>query len=505
MGVKIEGVSFRYKGSAQKALSEISFDVRPGELLFVVGGNGSGKSTLLSCISGLASNLDEGHIDGIIKINNVNITAYGDKVPAGLVLQDSDTYLFEEVSEEIAYPLLNSGIPSSEAQERIYNVAELFGIKHLLHRKMSSLSGGERQKVAIATVLVTSAEILLLDDPVEQLDPEAAHELLKFLRNLTSQGRSVIVTARRLDYARVYADRIIFLRNGFVVENGILRSEVTGLTSWHLEERRDSRVSSLEKLNLEKSLPVINFKKLSHLFTDGGGIQDIDLTVEPGEIVAVMGPNGAGKSTLVKHCLRLLVPQQGKGFIFGEDLSQAKTWQLAKRIGMLFQNPDDQIFNERVDKEVAWSLKTKGITWEKALVEARNVLGELDLLEVSAKHPYSLPQFQRQLVAVASVLVTKPELIIFDEPTKSMDVELISKVMKLVLQRRGQGATVIIITHDPALAWFFADRTVLLVNGRLLGAGSTREVLLDKNLTKKANLSGHPFLAELERGNLAGS
>lgn len=494
MNIKVERLSFGYQGSARKALNDVTLEAS-GELVFVVGGNGSGKSTLLSCIAGLAPGLVEGQIEGFIEINGVKITDYAGKVPVGLVLQDSDTYLFEEVAEEIAYPLLNSGFSPEEAQKKISPVAKLLKLEHLLHRKLSSLSGGERQKVAVAAALVTDAPGLLLDDPVEQLDPAAAHELLVFLKNLADHGKSIIVTARKLTYAVGYADRIIFLKNGSVVPNESRHGDSADFTF-----SRDDIKPALGQTHAggRPGLPVLDFSRLSHRFATGGGIEDIDLTVESGEILAVMGPNGAGKSTLIKHCLRLLAPQEGTGFVFGEDITKAKTWQLAKRVGMLFQNPDDQIFNETVEKEVAWGLKIKGSTWEQAVVKARNVLAQLDLREAAGKHPHSLPQFQRQLIALAGVLAAEPELIILDEPTKTLDEELILKVMNLILERRSQGATVIIITHDPVIAWHFTDRTALLVGGRLIGLGQTREVLLDKTLTRQANLSSHPFVAALE-------
>lgn len=272
------------------------------------------------------------------------------------------------------------------------------GVSHLLQRKMSTLSGGERQKIAVATALATNSSVLLLDEPVEQLDPDASHAVFTVLRRLAREGKTVVISGRRLDYAKVYADRVAFLNYGslagvFPADSVLADNE--SCFDFAVEKTKDtgnsgnSRQACKEKLS-DLSSDIVKFAQVTHLFPDGGGVEDIDLNIKPGEILAIMGPNGTGKSTLIKHCLGLLRPQKGKAFLFGEDVSGLPTWKLAQKVGMLFQNPDDQIFNERVDKEVAWNLKVRGVKWDGALIEARRVLADLRLQNLFEKHPHEL-------------------------------------------------------------------------------------------------------------------
>ncbi|ATW27441.1 ABC transporter ATP-binding protein [Candidatus Formimonas warabiya] len=510
MTIIVNNLSFRYHDSSVKALKGIDLEAQPGELLFIIGGNASGKSTLLLCMAGIIPHLVTGELSGDILVDHIRMGENGiQQERPGMALQDSDTYLFEEVFQEIAYPLVNQGASQEEVSDSVYAASKSLGISRLLHRSMSTLSGGERQKVAIATALVTKSPVLLLDEPVEQLDPDAAHEVLTILQKMAREGKTVIVTGKQGDFARKYAGKIVFLDNGSSVRNISAAGNIFDdnparhLSAPNLKVARESSCGEqlLEERDAGTLSPVVKFEKVTHLFQDGGGVEEIDFAIKPGEVIAIMGPNGAGKSTLLKHCLGLLRAQKGKTFIFGEDASALPSWKLAQKVGMLFQNPDDQIFNERVDKEVAWNLKVRGMTWEQALSEAKKVLEELGLLDLCEKHPHELIRSQRQLIALASVLVTHPDLIILDEPSKSLDHKHVREIMDRILQQRPSRGAVIIVTHDPALAWLYADRIALIVAGRLAGIGNTEDILLDHVRMEKAKLSRHPFVMDLHESN----
>lgn len=506
MSIKVKGLNFRYAGSSIKALNDLDLEAQPGELLFVIGGNGSGKSTLFSCIAGLVPDLVKGELSGEITIDEIKIGVNSQpRNPVGMVLQDSDTCLFEDVDQEIAYPLINCGVSGAELYKCVFEAAQALGVSHLLQRKMSTLSGGERQKIAVATALANNSSVLLLDEPVEQLDPDAAHEVFTVLRRLTREGKTVVVSGRSLDYAKVYADRIAFLNSGSlagVFPGDSVLPDNESCFDFAVEKTKDtgnsgnSRQTFSEKVSNFSSY-IAKFEQVTHLFSDSGGVEDIDLTIKPGEILAVMGPNGAGKSTLIKHCLGLLRPQKGNAFLFGEDVSDLPAWKLAQKVGMLFQNPDDQIFNERVDKEVAWNLKVRGMKWDSALIEARRVLAELGLQNLCEKHPHELTRSQRQLIALASVLVTRPDLIILDEPSKSLDSKWVAEVMAKVCSQRQREGAIVIVTHDPSIAWAYADRVALIVEGRLADIGNTKEIFLDPVLMERAKLLRHPFVISL--------
>lgn len=509
MTIRVNNLCFKYDDSTIRALNGIDLEAQPGELLFVIGGNSSGKSTLLLCMAGIIPDIVTGELSGDIIVNDINIresSVQQDHV--GMVFQDSDTYLFEEVFQEIAFSLINYGVLKDEINDAVYAISDVLGIKHLLSRSMSTLSGGERQKIAIAAALATKSSVLLLDEPIEQLDPDAAHEVLKVLKAIALDGKTVIVTGKRLEFARKYADKILLLDNGTIIKC-VLKDETISEDEFGIGYYTND-VNSFNEINCrrqilvddkEDTLPVVKFEEMTHLFPDGGGVEEIDFKAMPGEVIAIMGPNGAGKSTILKHCLGLLRAQKGKTFVFGKDAGNLPSWKIAQRVGMLFQNPDDQIFNERVDKEVAWNLKIRGIKWEEAIIMAKEVLCELGLLDLGEKHPHELIRSQRQLIALASVMVTHPDLIILDEPSKSLDSRHVVEIMDFILNQRQCNGAIIIVTHDPALAWFYADKVVLIVAGRLVGIGSTIDILLNKDLMEKAKLSQHPFIIDLNQNN----
>lgn len=497
MGISIKALSFQHSNASFKVLNDINLKARTGELLFVIGKNGSGKSTLLSCIAGLVPDFIPGEMSGAINIYNKTGYANSKRTPVGMAIQDSDTYLFEEVDQELIYPVINSGVSPAEAERRVSEIASLLDMEHLLKRAMSTLSGGEKQKISIAAALATNAPALLLDEPIEQLDPDAAHKVFSRLKEMARQGKTIIVAARNRDYANLYADSIYSLERGRLEPVQIDPQLVTNYNSATIAGAWSNTHGASRKQHhdVSRSQPVVKFEHLSHSFQSGCGIEDISLTVERGQVTAIMGPNGAGKSTLIKHCISLLKPREGSVYVFSENTIEQPAWKLAQRVGILFQNPDDQIFNERVDKEVAWSLRARGMTWNQALAEAERVLSAMRLEHLSARHPHSLTRSQRQLIALASVLATRPELIILDEPSKALDAEGVQRVMSIILGYAKPCGAVIIVCHDPALVWAYADNTAVLKNGRLIAAGKTRSLLLDIDIMERAGLASHPFIS----------
>lgn len=498
MGINIKSLSFIHSNASFKVLNDINLEARSGELLFVIGKNGSGKSTLLSCIAGLVPEFIKGEMNGEVNVCNMTNNTNSKRTPVGMALQDSDTYLFEGVGQELIYPVINSGTSPAEAEQRVFEIAKLLDVVHLLKRAMSTLSGGEKQKISIAAALATNAPVLLLDEPVEQLDPDAAHKVFSVLNQMTRQGKTIIVAARNQDFANLYADSIYCLDNGLLYPAQIDTRLVTNYdNSVAGDVWNDTRSDSCKQAHYaSQNQPAVTFDHLTHSFQNGCGIENISLSIERGKVTAIMGPNGAGKSTLIKHCISLLKPQKGYVYVFGENTIGQQAWKLARKVGILFQNPDDQIFNERVDKEVAWNLKVRGMQWHQALAEARIVLSDMQLEHLCDKHPHSLTRSQRQLISLASVLVTGPELIILDEPSKSLDAEGVKRIMSIILRYCKPLGTIVIVCHDPALAWAYSDNMAVLNNGRLIAFGKTKNLLLNIDVMEKAKLARHPFVSK---------
>ncbi|MBU4556256.1 MAG: energy-coupling factor ABC transporter ATP-binding protein [Actinobacteria bacterium] len=233
---------------------------------------------------------------------------------------------------------------------------------------------------------------------------------------------------------------------------------------------------------------LLEMRAVTHRYSEYSGIEDVDLVVRAGESVALLGPNGAGKTTLMKHVNGLLRPQSGTVLIGGEHIARRPVWEIARDVGMLFQNPDDQIFNRVVEQEVAWGLRARGISAMDASRAALRALGELGIEHLAAENPHEITASQRQLVAFASILVVDPKLFVLDEPTKSLDARAAEVVAAAIDRRLSRGAGVLLVTHELDFARRLADRSVVLVDGAIIWAGATEELSGDAQLLASARL-----------------
>jgi len=466
--ITIRNFSFTYDEAATPALNTINFSAPSGQIILISGKNGSGKSTLLACLSGIIPELTPGKLEGQILFgDNSDSKLPKDNPTFGVLLQDSDVYLLEEVYEELAFSLQNSGINGPDLDLRIENVTSTLGLSGFLQRKLRSLSGGERQKVAIGSALICDAPILLLDEPVEQLDPLSAYNIFHTLRELADQGKLILVCMHNPLIAAPWADRLVIIRDGELFKEDLMTLEVTPIQVNQTIESFVNHGASIEPQISINEYPVLEVQNLTYRYDEQSGIEDINLKINKQEILALIGPNGSGKSTLVKHFIGLLRPQAGKVFVSGVDTENIPTWELAKEVGILFQNPDDQIFKATVLEEIAWSLIARGLPKKEALDKARKIATDFELEPMVNKHPHDLSRSLRQLVALVSVLITNPKILILDEPTKMMDSELVKKVMDWLLEYRNQGGTILIITHDMTLVNKYTDRVAILERGRL--------------------------------------
>ncbi|MGC7872644.1 ABC transporter ATP-binding protein [Desulfosporosinus sp. SYSU MS00001] len=479
VSVRIDHLSFTYNGAKEPALKDISFTANTGEIIVISGNNGSGKSTLLGCISDIIPSVITGKIEGQIHRQEALAENSRGAAAIGVVLQDSDVFLMEKVYDELAFPLRSLKIEGPELEERILKTARLMGLEDLLERKMISLSGGERQKAAIAAALVGDPPLLLFDEPTEQLDPESAEFFGEILKKLAAEGTTIFVCVHNSRKALHLPARHIILRDGRMIYDGLLtKMELS-------EDEQLPRNISLQQDILKMTdnygnqtwneSTILEMQNLTYHYEKEIGIEDINLKINRKEIFALMGPNGAGKSTLIQHLIGLIKPQRGRVLVKGKDINGVPTWKLARDIGILFQNPDDQIFNARVDEEIAWNLTVRGIPKNDALEKAHKLITDFGLEGIEAKHPHDLNRSLRQWVALASVIITNPEILILDEPTKMMDTVFLVKVMEWLLGFRQNGGTIVLVTHDSELSKY-ADRTGIIVKGCLTNIKSNEEI-----------------------------
>ena len=440
--------------------------MQPGRELWITGPNASGKSTLLLVLAGVIPEVIEGSMAGTVDLT----TAAGERSIPAMVMQDSGVYLFRTVYDEIAFVLQNRGLDPDLVPPAVAEALGVLGIEALEGRLMHTLSGGERQKVAVAAALAVEPDLLLLDEPFEQLDPASAAQVLTLARERAEDGMTIVLATRQARHVPAGAEEL-HLVDGRMAQRGTSPAAA--------QAARESNAPGDAMLEM---------RAVTHRYSENSGIEAVDLVVRAGESVALLGPNGAGKTTLMKHANGLLRPQSGTVLIGREHIAERPVWEIARDVGMLFQSPDDQIFNRIVEKEVAWGLRARGVSVEDATSAALYALEELGIEHLAAENPHELTASQRQLVAFASILVVDPKLYVLDEPTKALDARAAEVVAAAVDRRLAKGAGVLLVTHELGFARRLADRSMVLVGGRVVSAGPTGELLASRDLLESARL-----------------
>jgi len=517
--IKIENFTFYYSGAPKPALAEINLEIRDGEFVLVTGPSGGGKSSLCRGINGLIPHFYGGKVAGQIEVQGLDTLKHPPKELAtrvGMVFQDPENQLVAtDVEREIAFGLENLAFPRDLIARRIEEALDTLGIADLRHRQLYELSGGEKQKIAIASVLALHPQVLMLDEPTSELDPHSAEEVLALIERLNDElGITIILIEHRLDRVIQHADRLIVLDGGRVVADGKTREvlssnyqdiEAIGLgippvirLTHELKSRgfnikgmpltvKEGRIMLSQVLPracarppqpeaAKNNKPVIEMEKLWHIYPEGNtALQDISLKIDEGEFVAIMGRNASGKTTLVKHLNGLLKPTRGMVAVGGIDTKDTTTAELARRVGFVFQNPNDHLLADTVAEEIAFTMKNLG--FKDTSSRLNRTLDIFKLAEYQSQYPRSLSGGQKQRVALASVVAIQPRILILDEPTRGMEYRLKHELMDFLREYAGQGNTVILVTHDVETVAEYADRVVLLSDGEMVADGNKREVL----------------------------
>ncbi len=521
--IKIQNLTFSYAGSLEPVLKEINLTITDGEFVLLSGSSGSGKSSLVRCLNGLIPHFYGGRISGTVEVEGlvtINYSTAKLAIRVGLVFQDPENQLVTtDVEREIAFGLENLGLPRTEISKRLEEALDTVGIASLRYRSLHELSGGEKQKVAIASVLALKPQILVLDEPTSELDPQGAEDVLGIISRLNDElGLTVILVEHRLDRVIHLVDRLIVLDQGRIVADGqpakIMRSQyekldkigfgfpplitltqklikaghqVNGLPLTVKEARTvleaffravkkpSSRIN--KKINKKPpGIPAIEVEKLWFAYQkEPMVLKGIDLRLCQGEFIAVMGRNASGKTTLVKHFNGLLKPGKGKVLVNGQDIKKLTVAELARQVGYVFQNPNDHLFADTVEEEIAFTLKSLG--FENIATRVNNTLQRFNLTPYKKQYPRFLSGGEKQRVALASVLVAEPKVLILDEPTRGMDHGLKTSLMQFLKEYRQHGNTVIVVTHDVEMAAAHAERIILLSEGKVVVDGHKKEVL----------------------------
>jgi energy-coupling factor transport system ATP-binding protein len=526
MTLQFEKVSYRYPGTDAWAIHDLDLTIQPDESVLVAGASGSGKSTLCRASIGLVPHFHQGQLMGRVILEGLDTRqhpVYQLFHHAGLVFQNTDAQLFNySVEAELAYGLESLGLSPFDIEERLAWVEKLLGLESLIKRSPHTLSGGEKQRVALAAILALRPRILLLDEPFTHLDPEGAEQLRTTLRLIRSEGITLIIVEHRLHEIITDVDRLIVLHQGERKIDGspraVLSEDIStyglnlpplvrlfralgwGKTPFNVQEAFHeidaNHLSPQVLINMreENSIVVGSSSALGSMveaedlwfhYKDYDILRGIHLRLDYGECVALIGKNGAGKTTLAKHLNGLLKPDQGSLKVLGQDTRRTSVSKLARHVGFAWQNPNDQLFRTTVREEVLTGprvLQAYDPGWCSRLFER---LGLRPLLDRS---PFSLSEGQKKRVSFAAALAPQPKLIIFDEPTAGQDDPFRRELAELIHELQKEGRTVVLVTHDLEFAAQHASRWLILAEGQIIADGSPDVVMANHSAMAKAGL-----------------
>ncbi len=501
--LRIEGLTFRYHARPKPALRNTSLTLKPGELLLIAGASGCGKTTLIRCINGLIPRTYRGELQGQILIygqdaRSMSMAQLSQRV--GTLLQDPERQIVGSfVLNEVAFGLENLGLSRAEIRARVDEALTYLGISHLRNRETFYLSGGEKQKVALAGVLAMRPGILLLDEPLASLDPVSAQEALALIRRLADEGVAIILVEHRVEDAlSIRPDQVLFLQDGQVAYAG----PPDGMTE-AVDYRQVKlpaplilrRAAANPPPHFEPSIrpngqePLVVFEDVAFAYNEAGPpvIQDVNLAIHRGDIIALLGPNGAGKTTLVKHAIGLLKPRQGRVLVEGQDTREMSVAQVARAVGYVFQSPAHMLFAPTVREELAFGPKNLGFCREEINKSVAQAVETVNLRGLEEYPPLALSFGQQKRVSIAAVLAMRSRILVMDEPTAGQDYWNYMAFMDSILQMPGFAA-VLFITHDLDLAICYANRVVLMAEGRIAANGPPAEVLCDQKLLHRCRI-----------------
>jgi energy-coupling factor transporter ATP-binding protein EcfA2 len=510
----IEDLSFRYRDRQAPAIRNISFSANPGEILLIAGASGCGKTTLIRSINGLIPRSYKGEVTGRILLHGqdpANWPLSKISQTVGTVLQDPERQILgSKVLHEVAFGLENLGLPRNEIYQRVDAALEFLKIPNLRLRETFSLSGGEKQKLALAGVLAMRPSILLLDEPLASLDPASASETLDMVRQLADEGMTVLMIEHRVeDVLRIHPERVMFMDDGEIKYLGSLEGlgaavdyrqvklQAPIIMQLAKSDPAPVEIKILPGITNSRSEPetIVKFEDVAFGYNEREVLHGINLDIKRGDVIAVLGPNGAGKTTFVKHAIGLLKPKSGRVLVQGRDTKEASVAQIASTLGYVFQSPSHMLFAPTVREELAFgpkNLKHPKTEIEKEVVEALQIVNLEDKIN---DPPLSLSFGQQKRVSIAAILAMRSRILVMDEPTAGQDYQNYMNFMDAILQLPGFEA-ILFITHDVDLAVIYANRVLLVADGNLVADGSPHEVLGDARRLEACRLVPSSLLAE---------
>ena len=530
--VVFEDFSFKYDAQSEPTLKNINLTVRRGEKIILAGPSGCGKSTLANCINGLVPFSYRGEMTGSVRIfgretSEMSIAEISRYV--GTVLQDSDNqFIGLTVGEDISFAMENDCVDQDTMKARALAAAGEVGVQDHILYSPQELSGGQKQRVSIAGVLVDEVPILLFDEPLANLDPATGKSAMVLIERIRKEkDAAVIIIEHRLEDALYCgADRIVLMNDGRITADlppdEMLCSShlnvnrireplyITALKYAGVELRPDMKVSSVKDIQISEenkikvhgwmeSVPrpaekperqrIVSLKDVSFTYPTGKkALSDVSLDIKKGEMLSLVGKNGAGKSTLAKVICGFEDSTEGSILISGRDASEMSIKERAMHIGYVMQNPNSMLSKTMIADEVAWGLIARGMSKEQASKRSEEMLKVCGLYEYRNWPVGALSYGQKKRVTIASILVYDPEMIILDEPTAGQDLGHYTEIMDFLKDVNSRGVTILMITHDMHLMLEYCERSVVLLDGRIIADDKPENILTDRDLIEKAAL-----------------
>ena len=542
--IETRQLGFRYAFGKRAVLSDINLQLEKGETALLLGPSGCGKSTLALCLDGLIPHVIEGEMRGEVFVDGLStressVAELASKV--GIVFQDPESqFCMLTVEDEVAFGLENLGIPPGEIGARIGTALRQMGLEQERRTRLDRLSGGMKQRLALACLLAMQPDVLVLDEPTANLDPQGAAEFLPALATLKGQ-RTMLIVEHRLDDLMHLVDRVVIMGGeGRILLQGMPREvlatnvdllEEQGIwlpqaaeLAWHLAKAGvrlepfpltvEEAAAALRKLPqrplsrdveeasspLSFAPPAIELRHLSFAYPNGTrALDDVQLTVARGDFFALLGPNGSGKTTLAMHLMDILRPPPGTVYIQGRDLVALSTYELTQQVGYVFQNPEHQFVADTVYDELAYSLRVRGINEAETQHRVEELLAEFGLAAQAKDNPFRLSQGQKRRLSLATMLAIGQQILVLDEPTFGQDRRSARQIMEHLRRLNERGVTIIMITHDMRLVAEYARHVAVLMAGRVVYQGSVRSLYHQAALLEKTSLVTPPLYRLAQR------
>ena len=530
--IEFKDVTFQYHSQSAPTLHNITVTINHGEKILVVGPSGSGKSTFAHCINGLIPHIYQGSLRGTVTVNGKDVSQSNLSelsFEVGTVLQDTDgQFIGLTVAEDVAFSLENECVEQAEIIKKVGKLTTEVGLETHLFKRPQELSGGQKQRVSMAGVLIDEVPLLLLDEPLANLDPATGQESMALIDQMCQeQDRTVVIVEHRLEdvlYRKV--DRILVFEEGTIIADltpeallksavlnevgireplyvsamkyaGVNLQETTGIASVATVASPDllSQLNTWESQTEKPELParseeLLELRELNYKYpsTEETVLAGLSVTFNRGEMLSIVGKNGAGKSTLCKAICGFIKPQSGSLLWQGRDFTELSIKERADHVGFVMQNPNQMISQKMIVDEVGLGLVLRGVPQEEVATRVKEVLHICGLYPFR-NWPISALSFgQKKRVTIAAILVLEPAMILLDEPTAGQDLRHYTEMMVFLEKLSQQGIAIAMVTHDMHLMLEYTTRALVIGEGRILADTTPAKVLTNPALIAKASL-----------------